>query len=76
MGWFLDVLAVVAHRNSPAHSPGTLLPEKVPVPEAEYVLLKTGTSDPAAYPKVSTIVTLFVKIAFSAATTASENVVQ
>jgi len=42
----------------------------------EYVLENTGTSLPAAYPVVLTIVTLDVYTAFSAVTTASESVVQ
>ena len=37
--------------------------------------MKTGTSDPAAYPFVSTIVTDADMVAFSAVTTASEKVV-
>jgi hypothetical protein len=45
-------------------------------PAVEYVFEKTGTSDPAAYPKVAVIVTALSKMGASAATIASESVVQ
>jgi hypothetical protein len=47
-----------------------------PVPPRAYVFENTGTSEPAAYPIVSTIDDVPGIIAFCAVVTRSENVVQ
>jgi hypothetical protein len=74
-GWFLTLLAAVAQRSMAALSPGHGV-APVSVPGVEYVLEKTGTADPAAYPKEATMDSPEVKQVLKAATTASENVVQ